>query len=115
VHPLLFRDRAGRPRPVDPAKLPVGLVRDRPGLAHAGIARAAFGGVRPLLFTHKPRARLRTVEHRGVATAALVYDALPIIDVFRRVGPDTLLGLMDLRGLPQPFFFLLERDDDPAG
>ena len=96
---------------MDPALIPVWLLRDHAGLAHSGISRAAFAGVRALLYTDKPKARLRTIEHRGVATAAMVYDALPIIDVFRRVDPDTLLGLMDLRGLPQPFFFLLERDD----
>jgi Domain of unknown function (DUF4334) len=75
------------------------------------VTRASFDVVRPLLYTHRPKARLRVLEHRGVATAAMVYDALPIIDVFRRVDPDTQLGLMDLRGLPAPFFFLLERDD----
>ena len=110
VHPLLFRDRTGRPRPVEPGLLPAGLLRGGAHLAHAPAARTAFGLVRPLLYTNRPRARLRTVEHRGVATAAMVYDALPIIDVFRRVGDDTLLGLMDLRGLPCPFFFLLRRD-----
>ena len=111
VHPLLFRDRSGRPRPVNPALLPVGVLRARPGLAHTPLARTAFRGVRPLLHTDEPRARLRTVEHRGVATAALIYDALPIIDVFRSGGPDLLLGSMDLRGLSQPFFFVLRRDD----
>jgi hypothetical protein len=50
------------------------------------------------------------VVHRGVPTAALVYDRLPVVDVFRQVTPDLLLGLMDLRGLPDPFAFLLERD-----
>jgi hypothetical protein len=110
VHPLLFRDRAGRPRPVDPALLPVGLLRDHPGLAHWPLAQAAFGGVRPLLHTNRPTARLRVMEHRGLTTAVMVYDTLPIIDVFRRVDRDTLLGLMDLRGLPQPFFFVLRRD-----
>jgi hypothetical protein len=30
--------------------------------------------------------------------------------VFRRIGPDVVLGAMDMRGLPAPFFFLLERD-----
>ena len=43
-------------------------------------------------------------------TAAMVYDALPIIDVFRRICADTVLGLMDMRGLRDPFFFLLQRD-----
>jgi hypothetical protein len=31
--------------------------------------------------------------------------------VFRRVGPDVVVGAMDMRGLPAPFFFVLERDD----
>jgi hypothetical protein len=110
VHPLLFRDGAGRPRPVDPELLPIGLLRDRAGLVHHPLARSAFSGVRPLLFTRKPKARLRALEHRGVLTAAMVYDALPIIDVFRRVDDGTVLGFMDMRGLPDPFFFVLERD-----
>jgi hypothetical protein len=110
VHPLLFADRSGRPRPVDPALVPVAVLRDHAALAHHPLARAAFGAVRPLLTTRKPKARLRAVEHRGVVTAAMVYDALPVIDVFRRLSADTVLGLMDLRGLPEPFFFLLERD-----
>ncbi|NEK86733.1 DUF4334 domain-containing protein [Blastococcus saxobsidens] len=108
VHPLLFATAAG-PRPVDPALVPIGVLRDRPGLAHSRAARLAFRAVRPLVTTTKPRARLRAVEHRGVRTAAMVYDALPIIDVFRRVSDDVRLGLMDLRGLPDPFFFLLRR------
>ena len=110
VHPLLFRDRSGRPRPVDPGLLPVGLLRDHARPAHWPMAQAAFGGVRPLLHTTRPKARLRVMEHRGVATAVMVYDTLPIIDVFRRIDADTAIGLMDLRGLPRPFFFLLHRD-----
>jgi hypothetical protein len=114
VHPLLFRDREGRPRPVDPAFAPVSLLRTHAGLAHHRVARAAFSRVRPLLYTQSPRARMRAVEHRGVLTAAMIYDALPIIDVFRRVTADALLGLMDMRGLPAPFFFLLHRDPAPS-
>lgn len=109
VHPLLFGTAAG-PRPVDPAFVPMTVLRDRPGLAHSRAARAAFRLARPLVTTSKPRARLRTVEHRGVHTAAMVYDALPIIDVFRRVSDDVRLGLMDLRGLEGPFFFVLRRE-----
>ena len=111
VHPLLFRDRTGAPRPIDPRLLPMSVLRDYAGFAHFWPIRAAFTGLRPLLWTSQPRARLRTVEHRGVHTAAMIYDALPIIDVFRRVGNDVLLGAMDMRGLAAPFFFLLERDD----
>lgn len=109
VHPLLFATRSG-PRPVDPALVPVGILRGLPGLAHSTPARLAFTAVRPLLTTRRPKARLRTVEHRGVLTAAMVYDRLPIIDVFKRLGSRTVLGLMDLRGLTEPFFFLLRRE-----
>ena len=109
VHPLLFSTRSG-PRPVDPAFVPMAVLRDRPRLAHSRAARTAFRLARPLVTTTKPRARLRAVEHRGVVTAAMVYDALPIIDVFRRVSDDVRLGLMDLRGLPGPFFFVLSRE-----
>lgn len=34
---------------------------------------------------------------------------MPIIDVFRRVDADTLLGVMDLRG-SAPYVFVLQRD-----
>jgi hypothetical protein len=88
----------------------VSLLRDHSDLAGLWPVRTAFGRLRPLLYTNEPKARLRTIEHRGVSTAAMVYDALPIIDVFRRIGPDVVLGAMDMRGLPAPFFFLLERD-----
>jgi hypothetical protein len=110
VHPLLFADRGGEPRPVDPAMLPVSVLRDYAGFLNVWPVRRAFATVRPLLYTRRPRARLRTVEHRGVVTAAMVYDALPIIDVFRRVGDDVRLGAMDMRGLPSPFLFVLRRD-----
>nr|WP_281371807.1 DUF4334 domain-containing protein [Petropleomorpha daqingensis] len=61
--------------------------------------------------TRRPAARVRAVEFRGVLSAALVYDRLPIIDVLRRADEATLLGLMDLRGVPAPFFFVLRRDN----
>ena len=109
VHPLLFGTRSG-PRPLNPALIPVSVLRDRPGLAHSRAARLAFTAVRPLLTTTQPKARLRVVDHHGVGTAAMVYDALPIIDVFKQVSLDVRLGLMDLRGLPEPFFFVLRRE-----
>jgi Domain of unknown function (DUF4334)/GXWXG protein len=110
AYPLLFRDRAGRPTPVNPAVAPTSLLRARPELARLPAARAAFTAIRPLLHTRRPTARLRMLEHRGRLSAAMIYDALPVIDVFRRVDDDTLLGLMDLRGLPDPFLFVLRRD-----
>jgi hypothetical protein len=63
----------------------------------------------PLLRTAAPRARLREVTCRGVPTASMVYDHLAIIDSFRRVDADTVLGIMDRRGDAQPFLFMLRR------
>ena len=42
-------------------------------------------------------------EYRGVVSATMIYDSLPIIDIFRKVDDDTVLGAMDLRFTPQPF------------
>jgi hypothetical protein len=63
----------------------------------------------PLLSTRRPRARLREITHRGRVSAAMVYDQLPIIDVFRRLDDDTVLGLMDQKESEQTFFFVLRR------
>jgi hypothetical protein len=109
VHPLLFADRRGVPRPVAPWPAPLGLLLRAPGLARTPLARAGFAAVRPLLRARRPGARVRTVTHRGVATAAIVYDALPVLDAFRRVDERSLLGLMDMRGLTEPFAFVLSR------
>ena len=113
VQPLLFRDRRGAPRPLDPALAPVRLLVGHGELFRTPVARAAFAVLAPLRRARRPVARVRTVEHRGVATAAVVYDALPVVDVLRRVEVDTLLGWMDLRGLDEPFFFLLDREAQP--
>lgn len=107
VHPLLFRSPSGEIFAVDPRKVPLGLVPRVPQ-AVADRARSLVGVLKPAIRTKKHRARLRPVEHRGVVTAAMVYDHLPIIDVFRRIDADTLLGVMDLRGM-DPYFFILQR------
>ncbi len=109
VHPLLFRSNGGEIFAVEPRKIPLGIVPKMPAAVVAR-SKSAVGVLKPALRTKKHRARLRAVEHRGVVTAAMVYDHLPIIDVFRRVDADTLLGVMDLRGA-EPYFFILQRDE----
>jgi hypothetical protein len=49
-------------------------------------------------------------EYRGVVSATMSYDDLPVHDVFRAVDGDTVVGAMDLRGLEQPFLFFLRRE-----
>jgi hypothetical protein len=40
----------------------------------------------------------------------MIYDHAPIVDCFRRLDENSLLGVMDLKGMQQPFFFVLRRE-----
>ncbi|MFC4373536.1 DUF4334 domain-containing protein [Nocardia halotolerans] len=109
VHPLLFATADGDIFAVDPKRVPLAVADKVPaGLVRRG--RDLLGVLRPALRTRRYRARLREVRHRAVVTTAMVYDHLPIIDVFRRIDDTTVLGLMDFRDLPEPYFFILTRD-----
>ena len=111
VHPLLFRRSTGPPIALDPALLPVGLALRLPALARNRLLSAVVARGLPLLRTHRPAARLRSVAFRGKASTAMVYDRQPITDHFRRIDSDRVLGLMVYRPRPLPyFFFCLERD-----
>jgi hypothetical protein len=114
VHPLLFQTPNGTLFPVNPARIPLNLAGRVP-LAAASAARRLLDVTMPLLRAHGPKARLRNLEHRGKVSAAMVYDQLPIIDVFRRIDDTTLLGLMDMRAAAQPYFFVLTCDSPGPG
>ncbi|MFT3660272.1 MAG: DUF4334 domain-containing protein [Gordonia sp. (in: high G+C Gram-positive bacteria)] len=108
VHPLLF-GRPGALWAVNPKLMPLGLL-NRLGTRFPRWLPPGGTALFRLAATGSPRARLREVEFRGRVGAAMVYDDLPIIDHFRRLDDDALLGAMDLRGSRSPYFFLLERD-----
>jgi hypothetical protein len=108
VHPLVFRS-GRRLVSVNPAVVPLGLaLRCAPALRTAA-AGAVFPVVAPLVATTRPHGRVRAVRYRGVVSAALVYDDLPVLDVFRRVDDATVVGAMDARGMPDPYLFVLRR------
>jgi hypothetical protein len=111
VHPLVFTTLNGGQVCIDPKAVgpALGLVGRVP-IPTSAFAGRLFQLLLPLVRTSHPRARLRMTTFRGVASATMVYDHLPINDVFRRLDEDTVLGVMDLRGMEQPFFFLLRRD-----
>lgn len=113
VHPLLFPARDG-----------ASLWALNPALAFGGLAVSTkipllrnrsvvtpIAALRPVLQTRAPKARLRTTRYRGVDTATMIYDQLPINDVFRRLSDDAVIGAMDLRNSHKPYFFVLQRDD----
>lgn len=49
---------------------------------------------------------LRPVEFRGRVSAAMIYRWLPIIDHFRAVDADTVMGVMETRGRIGAYFAL---------
>ncbi|KAK5988581.1 hypothetical protein PT974_10065 [Cladobotryum mycophilum] len=57
------------------------------------------------------KATLKEVKLRGVVTAAMVYDSMPIIDGFKKVTDDIVLGMMDTKApeYAPAYFFYLER------
>jgi hypothetical protein len=110
VHPLLCKGRSGSVFALNPALVPMGLVNRHIGLFHTRSAGAVFALAGRAAATRRPTARLRMTEFRGVVTATMIYDSLPIHDMFRAATSETLLGVMDLRGMTQPLFFVLHRD-----
>lgn len=109
VDPLLF-GAPGQTFAVDPAFIPLRLALKLPRLVRHSAVAIPARRILPLLKARRPGARLRMVEYRGVVTATMIYDARPVNDHFRRVDERTLLGAMDLRGLAEPYFFLLRAD-----
>ncbi|WP_127754842.1 GXWXG domain-containing protein [Devosia sp. 1566] len=105
VFPLLFGNSS--PVTLNPRFLPLNNATAR--LQRLGPVRLLFRLGYRALATDKPTARLRTLTCRGVPTMSMIYDRQPIIDSFRRVTPDLLLGMMDCRGF-EPLFFALHRD-----
>ncbi len=115
VHPLLFSTPDDRVVSVNPFWMgPFQGLVDRGLLPRTAGAGRAFQWLLPLLRTPVSRARLRMTECRGKSSATMIYDQLPIRDVFRRIDDDAVFGLMDRRGMPQPFFFILRREPHPA-
>lgn len=105
VDPLIFTAQ----RRLAPALLFSGLRLNDNLIRHPLMAKL-FRLCTPLLTSHHSAARLRCTEYRGKMTATMIYDHLPINDVFARIDDNTVLGIMDQKGARQPFVFLLHRE-----
>ncbi|HKH52815.1 MAG TPA: DUF4334 domain-containing protein [Mycobacterium sp.] len=113
VHPLLFpKDGANALWAMNPVLAFGGLgpVTKVPIAKNISFVRL-IAALRPVLQTKAPKARLRTTRYRGTDTATMIYDQLPINDVFRKLSDDAVIGAMDLRGSRRPYFFVLQRDN----
>lgn len=107
VHPLLFYTRnQSALYAVNPSLVPLHI-----SFPKSDILGPLMRAARPFLQTRKSRARLRLMDFRGKHTATMCYDDKPIFDHFARVDDHTVLGIMDLKNVPEPYVFVLERDD----
>lgn len=80
------------------------ICRDEEGRLYSETAAAGGGG-----------ASLWPVEFRGETTATMVYDRMPVLDHFKKVDADTLMGIMNGKleaafGVADLYYFWLERD-----
>jgi hypothetical protein len=65
--------------------------------------------------TSAPIGRLRMVEYRGVPTATLVYDQVPVLDYLRAIDSDTIVAAVEHRDrVNQPDYALLRRCPEPG-
>ncbi|MFZ5722462.1 MAG: DUF4334 domain-containing protein [Pseudomonadota bacterium] len=111
VHPLVFDTLGGKTASVNPLlMLPTLGLLGRMSVPRSNAAGRTFQALIPLMSTRASRARLRMTTYRGKSSATMIYDSLPINDVFRRVDDNTVMGVMDLKGVKQPFFFVLRRE-----
>lgn len=113
VHPLLFPTRDGSALwAMNPALAFTGLgVVTKIPVLKRGPLSGPVSLLRPIVGTKTPKARLRTTEYRGRDSATMIYDQVPINDVFRKLSDDAVIGAMDLRGSRRPYFFVLRRDE----
>lgn len=109
VFPLVHKGPFGGICTLNPALLPIGLSMALP--FRNVLIPALFPLALPFITTRVSGARLRMTECRGKVSATMCYDAKPIHDVFRKIDDNTVLGLMDRKGMTPPYFFKLMREE----
>jgi len=111
VHPLLFLDNNHQIFKLAPSPKLMNLAAHQ-NFKMTRSLNGLFRLTQPLFKTQNSQARLRMTQYRSQVSATMIYDYLPINDVFRKVDNNTVLGLMDFKTMQQPFFFILNRDSE---
>lgn len=109
VHPLVFIAGDNTLFYANPGLIPFNLPFSK---IPKRLLPLLFRMLRPFIRTQKSKARLRMVYYRGKVSASMVYDQLAIIDVFRKVDDNVVLGLMDIKQKSPgaSYFFVLYRE-----
>lgn len=108
VHPLLFLDNQGKIFKVAPNPSAMNSIGKFP-IFKKPFMKPLLMLTNSLLKTEESQARLRMMEYRGIVSATMIYDYLPINDTFRKIDGNTVFGIMDFKNSSQPFFFVLKR------
>ena len=111
VHPLVFYSEDKKELwSVNPKMMPFSLNLPKDDLVGTILRLGRFA-----METKESKARIRNTEFKGRVTATMLYDEVPINDMFVKIDKNSVLGIMDFKGEPDrlenPFFFILERDD----
>ena len=107
VHPLVFETGTHKLYYGNPGLLPLNAPYAK---IPKSVISMLFSIVHPFIITKKSKARLRMIEYRGKLSASMLYDQLAIIDVFRKVDDNTVMGVMDFKESQssKSYFFVLE-------
>ncbi len=110
---LLFRSGDQTLVAVDPKWIPLRLALRFHEVGRMRVARNLFSYLQRRLRAKGPVASLQTMVFGGVESAAMVYDHQPIVDHFRRIDADRIMGAMTIKGDERIYFFELQRVDGP--
>ena len=110
----MFRSGERRLVAIDPKRIPLRLALRFHRLGKARAARNLFSYLQRRLRANGPVASVQVLSFDGLASAAMVYDALPIVDHFRRIDGKHVMGTMVISGDDRLYFFELERVEGPC-
>ena len=99
----MFTNRRGSKVSVNPALIPLSALGVMPVLKAPSLGRLMQYFI-PLLTTQSSWARLRMSGYNGKVSATMIYDHKQINGVFCQVDSNIVLGIMDRKGMEQPFF-----------
>jgi hypothetical protein len=110
---LLFLSGDRRLIAIDPKWIPLGLALRFHQLGRTRVARNLWSYLQRRLRARGPVASLKSMVFAGAESAAMIYDEQPIVDHFRRIDEERVMGAMTIKGDQRIFFFELERVREP--
>lgn len=109
---LLFHGGDKRLVAIDPARIPLRLALRFHKLGRTRAASNLFSYLLRRLRAKGPVASLKAVPFQGVTSAAMAYDTQPIVDHFRKVDDNRVMGAMVIDSDDRVYFFELERVEE---